>query len=441
MIFGGLIVLVLFALLILSGLLPGLKEKETFRANLEMWGFENEAFWKEFISAKRGPAVEGITVKYREIPEEEYELALINALAEGTGPDIFMLRDSQIFKHQNKIEPLKKTAGTGDASAMSAENFKNIFVDTVHAGLLGDNEEVLGLPFFLDTLALFYNKDTFNSANIPNPPQTWSEFVNVAQNLSKISSVGDIIESGAAFGETLNIEHFVDIVSALILQSGGEIIDYEKPESVIYRGIPEKQEDGTIKTVIPAEKALTLYTSFANPQKQNYSWNKSKLDSLSAFAAGDTAMFIGFAKDIPLIKAKNPHLNFGVSSFPQPEGAKIKINYGRFDFLAVSRLSQKKDAAQAYIFYITSKEPNADYLLKNGLPPARRDLINPDSKTPADLRVFYGQSLSAKSWLKPGEDQVNLIFKDMVEFLAAKRYSPSIILTQANDRLNQLLKK
>ena len=441
MIFGGLIVLVLFALLILSGLLPGLKEKETFRANLEMWGFENEAFWKEFISQKRGPAVEGITVKYREIPEEEYESALINALAEGMGPDIFMLEDSQIFKHKNKIEPLKTGEGVESLSTVSAENFKNTFVDAIHAGLIGINGEILGVPLFLDTLALFYNKDTFNSANIPNSPQTWNEFADGAEKMSEVSPIGDIIESGAALGEASNIEHFADIISALIFQSGAEIIDYEKPESLINRAVPEKQEDGTVKTVIPAEKALSFYTSFANPQKRNYSWNKGKPNSLSAFAAGDTAMFIGFAKDIPLIKAKNPHLNFGVSSFPQPEGAKIKINYGRFDFLAVSRLSQKKDAAQAYIFYITSKEPNADYLLKNGLPPARRDLINPDSKTPADLRVFYGQSLSAKSWLKPGEDQVNLIFKDMVEFLAAKRYSPSIILTQANDRLNQLLKK
>lgn len=439
MIFGGLIVLVFFAILILSGV--GLKKKETFRADLEMWGFQNEVFWKDFISKKSGPVIEGITVKYREIPEEEYESALINALAEGTGPDIFMLEDSQIFKHKNKIEPLKNIGGAENPSTMSVENFKNTFVDAIHTSLIGTNGEILGVPLFLDTLALFYNKDSLNSANIPNTPQTWNEFMADAEKMSEVSPVGDIIESGAALGEASNIEHFADIISALIFQSGAEIIDYKKPESLINVGISEKQEDGTIKTVIPAEKALSFYTSFANPKKGNYSWNKGKPNSLNAFTAGDTAMFIGFAKDIPLIKAKNPHLNFGVSPFPQPKGAKIKINYGRFDFLAVSRLSKKKDASQAYILYITSKEPNADYLLKSGLPPARRDLINPSPKISAELRVFYSQSLSAKSWPKPDKNQVNLIFKDMVEFLTAKRYSPSIILTQANDRLNQLLKK
>ncbi|KKS36718.1 MAG: Extracellular solute-binding protein family 1 [Parcubacteria group bacterium GW2011_GWA2_42_14] len=441
MMFGGLIILVLFTLLILSGAIPGLKKKEVLRANLEMWGFKSEALMKDFISRKQDPAIAGIIVKYREIQEEQYESILINALAEGTGPDIFMLKDSQIFKHKNKLEPLKKTDGTESVSAMSAENFKNTFVDATHTGLLENNGEILGLPLFLDTLALFYNKDTFNSANIPNPPQTWDEFLIAAETMSKISPIGDIIESGAALGETLNIEHFIDIISVLIFQSGGEIIDQEKPESVIYKGITEKQKDGTVRTVIPAEKALSFYTSFANPQKENYSWNKGKQNSLNAFVAGDTAMYIGFAKDIPVIKAKNPHLNFGIAPFPQLKGAKTKINYGRFDFLAVSRLSQNKDTAQAYILYITSKEPNADYLLKSGLPPARRDLITTDSKTPAELRVFYGQSLSAKSWLIPDENQIYLIFKDIVESLSSKIFSPSTILTRANDRLNQLLKK
>lgn len=433
--------LVLFVLLILTGALPGLKKKEALRANLEMWGFKNEAFWKDFISGKKGAAIEGITVKYREIPEEQYESALINALAEGTGPDIFMLKDSQIFKHKNKLEPLKKPDGKDGASAIFAEDFKNIFVDAVHAGLLEENEEILGLPLFLDTLALFYNKDAFNSANIPNPPQTWDEFAADAEKMSEISTVGDITESGAALGEVSNVEHFIDIISALIFQSGGRIIDYEKMESAIYAGIPEKQRDGTVKTIIPAEKALTFYTSFANPQSKNYSWNKGKQNSLNAFAAGDTAMFIGFAKDIPSIKAKNPHLNFGITALPQPKGAKTKINYGRYDFLAVSRLSAEKEAAWAYILFITSKNPNADYILKNGLPPARRDLTTPDSKTPAELRAFYGQSLSAKSWSQPDENQIRLIFKDIVEFMAIKKFSPSTILTQANDRINQLLKK
>ena len=90
---------------------------------------------------------------------------------------------------------------------------------------------------------------------------------------------------------------------------------------------------------------------------------------------------------------------------------------------------------------MTSKEPNADYLLKTGLPPARRDLISADSKLPAELRIFYNQSLSAKSWLEPDANQIYLIFKDVVESLVSKRLSPNSVVVQANDRINQLLKQ
>lgn len=439
-IFAGIAIFALFVLLSFLGTLPGLQKPPVIRAELEMWGFADESLWKDFLLNKKSPAIEEITVKYKEIPEEQYETTLINALAEGKGPDIFMLKDSQLLKHKNKIEPLK--SGTiQNELAITPDNFKNIFVDAVHEGLLTQDGQIFGLPLYLDTLALFYNKDLFNTANIPNPPDNWNEFTAYAEKITKISPLGDILSSGAALGESSNIESFVDIISALIFQSGGGIIDYEKPESIIYRAVTETQDDGTIKSVIPSDKALAFYTSFADTQKRNYSWNRGKKNSLDAFAAGDTAMFIGFAKNLSLIKAKNPRLNFGVSPLPQAEGTEIKINYGRYDFLTVSRLSTKKPAAWLFLSYITSKEPNSDYLLKSNLPPARRDLITPEAKVPRELHIFYGQSLSAKAWLQPDETEIKIIFKDIIESLLSRRLSVNSVLVQANDRLNQLLKR
>lgn len=438
-IFGGIIFLVLVSILILIGILPGLKQTATRGAKLEIWGFESELVWKDFILRNSSPDSGNVT--YKEIDENQYESMLVNAIAEGTGPDIFMLKDSQLLKHKNKIAPFKNLGQGENPLSMSNQEFKNTFVDAAQAGLLSPQGGILGLPLFLDSLALFYNKDFFNSANIPAPPKSWDEFVDFTEKLTKTSPIGDVESSGAALGEAINIEHFVDIVSALIFQAGGSIIDYERNESVIYKGVPKKQEDGTTETIIPVESALSFYTSFANTQKKNYSWNKNKPNSIDAFAREETAMIIGFARDLPVIIAKNPHLNFGVAEFPQPTGAEFKINYGRYNFLTVSRLSPNKDAAWAYLIHITSRNPNIDYLKRVGLPPVRRDLINPAPETDERLIPFYNQSLSVKSWLQPDETGVSAIFKDMVELLVSKKLPAYGISTQANDRLNQLLKK
>ena len=156
---------------------------------------------------------------------------------------------------------------------------------------------------------------------------------------------------------------------------------------------------------------------------------------------GKTALVVGFAKDIPLILAKNPHLNFGVSALPQPEGAAITINYGTYNFLSVSRLSKNPDVAWKFAVFAASKDINFNYLLASSLPPARRDLVHPPKKISDNLMPFFNQSLSAVNWLKPDENGISAIFSDMIEFSLSRKFSFNSAVVQANDRINQLLKK
>jgi len=438
---GGALLFILLAFYMVSRI--GGDPVAVKRAHLEFWGFESEQTWQKIIqSFSNSAGNEGISVTYKKIPEDQFESRLINALAENAGPDVFMLKDSQTKRHVNKIAPLLPPSAENDLIGMSREEFKNNFVDAAHPIAL-TQAGIIGFPLYIDTLALFYNRDYLNSANIPSPPKTWNEFADAVVKLTKVSPRGDIEKSGAALGEALNVEYFADIVSALIFQQGGMIIRAENNNEPALTERLEKQltQDGATRPFSPAEEALLFYTSFADPQRRNYTWNKSFSNSLDAFANGDTAFLIGYAGDVARVEAKNPHLNFGISAFPQPSGSQTRITYGRFAVLSASRLSKNPLAAWKFIRFVTSRDTSMEYLSLTGLPPARRDLIQPPENLSEKLTPFYAQSLPAKSWPIPDEAAVRSIFRDMIESVLSRRLSISAVLQQANERMSQLLKQ
>lgn len=438
-IYGLFGILIIFAFLAASGVIP-IFEKDTpppIYGKLTMWGFENEDGWNKTIShfQKDFPAV---SINYKYIEEEKYGTALLNALAAGTGPDIFMLKDSSVLNYLDKID-LLKTTGVKNA-LYSKDEFKKTFVEAA-LGLVTSKDEIIGLPVSFDTLGLFYDVDFFNSENIPNPPENWDEFIDIAVRMTKISSFNEVERPGAAIGGTTNIDHFDDIVSLLVFQAGGKITDTVKNEGAL-RNVVETVTDGKKEQSAPAEDALSFYASFADPKKKNYLWSRTLPNSMSLFVREKTPMVFGYASDIPKIKERNPHLNFATAKTPQRAGSKAKTSLGRLDVLAVSKLSQNKEAAWKSIIAIaSSNETSRVYLSFFGKPPALKGLVVPTLETPELLRPFYSQSLAAKTWLKPDEERAKEIFVDMVESVIERKSTVNAALGRADDQLTKLLTK
>lgn len=401
--FGSIGAAVLILLLVVFGILPGFKPSAPTPAALEMWGVADSGdVWQGVLEPLR-EALPHISVNYTQFPEEAYETILINRLAAGTGPDIFYLKNSWILKHGDKIFPLPP------GTQFSVRDFQQTFVDVASADLITEEGVILGLPLYVDTLALFYNKDLFNAAGIAQAPKDWDEILAVTQKLSRANPVGAISQSGIALGTGRNVRHALEILSALMMQNGESIVD-RRSRAVVLQD--------------PARDALDFYTSFANPRRANYSWNSLMPNSLDAFAEGKTAMMLGFASDIAKIRAKNPRLNFDVVSLPQPKGSAIPLTYGSYYFPAVSKLSPNRAAAWQFLFFITSRDMSQLYLEKTGRPPARRDLVARPAPS-AELEPFWKQTLVAKSWLIPDEPRVRTLFEDVIESIVSGRSSLS----------------
>lgn len=421
LIFGAIGTVVAIAFLMVTGVLPGLRDRTPPPFTLTVWGFDHPEVWRAIEQRYRQEAVESATIAYVPKDERSYEGELLDALAGGGGPDMFILKDAWLVKHRGKIRPLEE-----GALGYRERDLKTVFADGVTPSLTGEQGSLLGTPLAFDTLALFFNRDHFNSANIPAPPRTWEELLDANQKLTVLSPVGGIVRSGIALGTASNIDHAAEIVAALILQSGGELIDAGGKRSLINR--PE------------TATALAFYTTFANSTNRAYSWNAFFERSLRAFARGETAIAIGYAADVPGVAALNPQLNFDVAPLPQRGGLRTAVNFGRFSVLAVSRTSTQNEQAWRFLLWLQSKEAHKFYVDALGLPPARRDLVT--TKPPRDyLTPFYDQVLSARILPAGAGDSLTGILDDMIEAVINRRLNITQAVARADQQLNQALSR
>ena len=409
---------ILGVILVVFGILPGLKTSSPEKATLEFWSIQDdEEAWRDIIAEfqKQFPY---LAVNYSRFDENSYEDLLVNRLAEGKGPDVFILKNSWVVKHRDKIYPLPQ-----ELLKFSALDFQKTFVDVAYGDLVSEKNEILGLPLFIDTPALFYNKDIFNSSGMAQPPKTWEETIAASRKLTKKTQFGEISRPGLAFGTITNTEHFFEIINSLILQKGEAVLD---------------KKTGEIKLGEKTAETLDFYQSFSDPTKANFSWNARLPKSLDDFAQESAPMAFGFAGDLKRLRAKNPHLNFGVSPFPQPEDARTKAVYADYFFPTVSKSSKNIEAAWDFLFFITSRDQAKKYLEKTGRPAARRDLVAGASPAP-ELDAFWKQALIAESWPVPDEKAAKRVFQDAMETVITKTATPDQAVNKLREQLRLLL--
>lgn len=387
---AGLLIIAFLVILFAGG------RQSTEKINLTVWGIDDELVWDGAIFSyqKLHP---NVRIQYTQLAPETYEKELINALAAGRGPDIFMLNNRWLVKHADKISPMP-------AEKMSASVFKGFFPQVAEYDLLSSEDQIYGLPLSIDTLALFYNRDIFDRNAVALAPKTWDEFVAIIPKVRSMDAVGNLTLAGAAMGgPSESVENATDILSLLMLQTGALT--------------PDKYPSETIRSEA-GENTLDFYTRFANSQSQSYSWNDSFAPSFDSFAEGKTAIVFAYASDIPKIKAKNPFLKFSVEPAPQAT-LEEPINTANYWALTVSNKAAKPEAAWDFIIFATTDKNTVSYYLSStGQPPALRFLIN-DYLNDANLGVFAKQALTARSFYQADDIAVREIFDKAIKKASA----------------------
>jgi len=402
-----------------------------------------------------------ITIDYRKLTYEEYKKAILDALAEDKGPDIFSLHNTWIREWLPRLAPappvltvpFREVQGTIKKEAVtvlrqlpgpSIKQLANDFVDVVSSDVIIPTEQadpraplvprIYGLPLSVDTMVMYFNRDILNASGITEPATHWREFQDQVKKITKLDEVGTIIQSAAALGTADNVERSTDILALLMMQNGSQMTD-DNNMATFDKYTPETAG----QALTPGAAALVFYHDFANPEKEVYTWNDKMPDSLQAFADGRVAYFFGYAYHLPQIHALNPKLNFGIANFPQIEGNK-PVNYANYWVEVVSKKTQHRDEAWDFVQFLTKAEQAAKYLAKTDKPTALRSLVNGQLES-LDLSVFASQVPTAKSWYH-GQDAAatEKAFTDMIKQVQEGDADPLKILELAATKVNQTIK-
>ena len=457
---------ILGTILIISGCGCKPVNQHKYDLSLEIWGpFDQETAMREIFDNYGfiNPNVAKIT--YKKIAYDTYRKELIEALASGQGPDIFMVNNLWLPAFSDKVAAAPTPT---DLKMITEQKFKNNFVDVAAADFINQGK-VYGIPLSVDSLALYYNKDLLNQAGVANPPKTWNEFIDTAIKLTNVDSFGNITKSGAALGTAFNVNRSTDILNLIMLQNGTEMID---STGKVAFGNSIYATNSTGGAVYPGEEALNFYTQFANSRSFNYIWNSTMHYSIDAFSEGTTAMMINYSWNIDTVSNKSPKLNFAIAPVPQFENKPVAnvANYWGFvvaknamaktppNTPTVSNDTRVKEAWEFLTYFGTKPDgtfspvasgsgvgktaganfdPAVSFLLKTKQPAARRDLIELQ-KTDPRVGVFALGNLVAKSWKQKDSTAVESIFAEMIDNVNRGQTTVSDALKTAVQRVNNL---
>lgn len=430
-IIGAIGLVVLFFILIFLGVIPGLKKpgatsglSSGSQTQINFWGVDEggDSNAIQAVIDEYSKIDKSVSVIYRRFSDSnDYEKTLLDALASGQAPDIFMFHSSWLPKHYAKVSPLSETS-------FPLSELQSLFPQVVEQDF-SMNGKTYALPLYIDTLALIYNKDIFNAYAVTSPPQKWADFEALIPQLRQMNGSGQITRAAAAIGGSEKSVHSSsDLLNLLILQFlpvGGKIID-------AYNQANFGSE---------ALSAFNFYLQFANPSDPNYTWNDNLAYSLDGFSQGQTAMIFDYASQIPLLKAKNPNLNLAVGPMPQfydSSQSQLIRNYAGYWGMAVSNQSKKIPSAWNFILYATAN-PNASeiFLKASQKPPALLSLIEKYKNDPA-MGIFARQALTARSWPQPDSSSVKQIFSDMIQSVLNGRLNSRDALEKAQNEVNAL---
>ncbi len=323
-IIAGVILLVILAFSLVSFLKN--RGGDGGKGEIVWWGlWEDESAIAPLI-AEYKTKNPNVNIKYVRQSKEDYRERLINALAKGTGPDIFRF-------HNSWAPMLKSELDKVPADVYSAADFAKTFYPIAVSDLTVGTS-LAGVPLEFDSLSLYINEEIFEKSG-KSIPTTWNELRQTARELTVKNENGTITQSGVALGRTENVDHWPEILGLMMLQNG---VDLTKPTGKL------------------AEDALLFYTIFSSSDGV---WDATLPNSTTSFASGKLAMYFGPSWRAFEIRLQNPNLKFKTVEVPQlPKTAANEpdVSYASYWVEGVWTRSKNKTVAWDFLKFMSSKE-------------------------------------------------------------------------------------
>ncbi|CAM3780002.1 ABC transporter substrate-binding protein [Alicyclobacillus pomorum] len=251
------------------------------------WRSQDKQLWQQVQDALNQKG-ENIKISFRPVQPTSYDSVLQTAMDGGKGPDIMYTRAGEgtlKYAAANMLKPLDNVVN------FSSINNKASLQSAQYQG------KTYGVPFAIQTMEIFYNKDIFAKYNL-QPPKTWDDFIHICQVLK---------QNGVTPISTMGIQSWMlalnfDEVGATFLGN-----DFTKK-------LVAKEAKYTDP---PYVDALAHYQQLADYFEPNFKavgsgGNEQETD----FALGKSAMVMDGIFDVPTIQKDNPNIHMGAFLVP-----------------------------------------------------------------------------------------------------------------------------
>lgn len=245
-----------------------------------------------------------------------------------------------------------------------------------------------GLPTTLNVYAFMWNKDVFEAAGLDPeaPPRTIQELDALTAQLTTVDNRGNMRRLG-----------FYPNVTAIYMYAfGGQLYDPETLEITL-------DHPGNVAAF---EWLADYYRTYDINRIRRFQAGWGDMASpFNPFYRGQIAMQEGGQWEVLSTSRHAPDLNWGVTTFPAPEGGRPDVAPVQGSFWAVPAQARNKDAAIEFLLWLTAPEQSSRFAaaLAN-IPPRVDALTSPefaDTITP-HMQVYLDMLLTGYVFAPPG---------------------------------------
>jgi multiple sugar transport system substrate-binding protein len=244
------------------------------------------ALWDKNISGVIDKSVAAFEEKHKNVdvqvtytPWSDYWTKTRTSLAGGSGPDVFWINAANFYNY----------AANGFIKNLQPFIDKDNLDTSVYISSLVElykyKDDVYGMPHFLDSIALFYNKQMFDEAGLDYPDKTWTW-----ETIEKVGAKLTNEEKGI-YGYVAQVKPQEGYYN-LIHQAGGHVLNKDKTKSGI--GSPEALSAFKwMKHLMEKGISPTLQQQMETQPKQFFNSRKAAMIPLISVNAAESYKMLG----------------------------------------------------------------------------------------------------------------------------------------------------
>lgn len=418
---------IIFLILLAAAFILGCGGEDDGRVVFAVGGAPAEIdYWRTLADEFEMETGIELTIIRQPTDTDQRRQGLVTALnASSSDPDVFLMDVAWLAQiaASGWLEPLdhysERDTLNPDIFFENIVEMADIYNDTLYA-----------LPVYVDGGLLYYRKDLLAKYDLEEPPQRWTEFVEVSKRV-QIDMREDNPDFHGFVWQGAQYEGLICNFLEVAASNGGGLVNQEGQIEVNTEANIEALH--MMRAMIADEKISpeNTYTEFTEEEVRIY------------FQQGNALFERNWPYAWPLHQSPESEVKgkIGISALPHFEGGESISTLGGWH-IGISKFSDNKEAAWEFVKFVVSAETQENLVINLGWNPGRIGLyLDPEiiEHMPhfPKLRLIF-DNLHARPTL-PYYSQLSTILQKHINSALSGAISPEKALSQAQNEIDQIV--